>query len=315
MKAIDLFSGCGGLSLGLEQEGVQILCAYENWSAAIECYQANFTHPVRDIDLTEHEQVVADVISSFGDGQVDMVVGGPPCQDFSHAGLRNEGERANLTLAFAKVVAALNSDWFIMENVDRAQKSIAYQQAREEMIASGYGLTEIVLDASLCGVPQKRKRFFVIGKRGEANGFLLNQLIEGLADKPMTVRDYLGDSLGVDHYYRHPRNYNRRGIFSIDEPAPTIRGVNRPVPSGYKGHGGDTAPINGELRPLTTKERSRIQTFPEQFRLTGSKTAQEQMIGNAVPVNLAAYVARAVLDYRRSDVPPEFELVSESCYA
>ncbi len=114
----------------------------------------------------------------------------------------------------------------------------------------------------------------------------------------MTIRDYLGDSLGLDFYYRHPRNYNRRGVFSIDEPSPTVRGVNRPIPSGYKINSCDPEGINlNDIRPLTTIERSYIQTFPKTFKFDGTKTNLEQMIGNAVPVELAKYVAESINIY------------------
>ena len=117
----------------------------------------------------------------------------------------------------------------------------------------------------------------------------------------MTLRDYFGDSLGFEYYYRHPRNYNRRGVFSIDEPAPTMRGVNRPVPKGYPGHPLDPVPISDSIRALTTKERALIQTFPPSFVFDGNKTDVEQMIGNAVPVKLAEFVAQALLHHIREE--------------
>ncbi|MEL3215054.1 DNA cytosine methyltransferase, partial [Escherichia coli] len=149
-----------------------------------------------------------------------------------------------------------------MENVDRALRSGAYLEARGIFKESGYGLTEIVLDASKCGVPQKRKRLFVIGKPDVRDGCIINEVMCGISKDSMTVRNYLGDSLGIEYYYRHPRNYNRRAIFSIDEPAPTVRGVNRPIPDGYLGHAGDPVSISENVRPLTTFERARLQTFP-----------------------------------------------------
>jgi len=165
------------------------------------------------------------------------------------------------------------------------------------LLKSGYGLTEMVIDASQCGVPQTRKRFFCIGEKGADNGFMDEIIKHSLSEKKMTVRDYMGKELDINHYYRHPRNYNRRAIFSVDEPSATIRGVSRPVPGGYRGHPLDSAGIDGQLRPLTTMERSRIQTFPKDYRWIGSKTDVEQMIGNAVPVNLALFVARCLLKY------------------
>ncbi len=113
----------------------------------------------------------------------------------------------------------------------------------------------------------------------------------------MTIFEYLGDSLGVEYFYRHPRSYKRRAIFSIHEPSPTVRGVNRPIPRTYKKHQGDVCEVNENLRPLTTIERSYIQTFPSTFRFKGNKSDLEQMIGNAVPVKLGEYVARCILEY------------------
>lgn len=86
-------------------------------------------------------------------------------------------------------------------------------------------------------------------------------------------------------------------VFSIHEPSPTIRGVNRPMPKGYKKHEGDPVKSLEGIRALTTKERSLIQTFPEDFNFSGCKTNIEQMIGNAVPVNLGKFVAESIRNY------------------
>lgn len=294
MKVVDLFAGCGGLSLGFQNAGYNIMAAYDFWLPAVNVYRENFTsHSIYQMDLSDTEAAVRH-IKPFAP---DMIIGGPPCQDFSHAGKRQEGKRASLTEAFAKIVNQISPEWFVMENVDRAQQSDAYKKARTILKEAGYGLTEHIYDASLCGVPQKRKRFICIGKKGETDGFLERIILDSEAKKPMTMRDYFGDSLGIEYYYRHPRNYNRRGFFSMDEPSPTIRGVNRPVPHGYTRHPNDPECIEG-LRPLTTKERAQVQTFPKDFVFNGSKTDLEQIIGNAVPVKLAEFVARRISDYR-----------------
>lgn len=298
MRIIDLFSGCGGLSLGFLKVGFDVVGAYDFWDPAIECYRDNFSHPIKKLDLSN----VDDVVRELKDIDFDMIIGGPPCQDFSHAGLRIEGARANLTRSFSEIIKRIKPKWFVMENVDRALRSGAYLEARGIFKESGYGLTEIVLDASKCGVPQKRKRLFVIGKLDVRDGFILNEVMCGISKDSMTVRNYLGDSLGIEYYYRHPRNYNRRAIFSIDEPAPTVRGVNRPIPDGYLGHAGDPVSISENVRPLTTFERARLQTFPEDFKFKGAKTNLEQMIGNAVPVELAKYVAVTIMEYEKKQV-------------
>lgn len=290
MKVVDLFAGCGGLSMGFQMEKFDIIAAFDCWDAAISCYQANFNHPILKYDLAN----TTAAIEKIKEYAPDMIIGGPPCQDFSHAGKRIEAGRAELTECFAKIVAGYMPKCFVMENVDRAKNSQAYQNARNIFKECGYGLTEIVLDASLCGTPQKRKRFICFGKLNEKDGFAWDLFEDRFSDKPMTLRDYFGDTLGFEYYYRHPRNYSRRAIFSIDEPAPTMRGVNRPVPKGYPGHPKDACSVSENLHPLTTMERAKVQTFPDTYKWIGNKTDVEQMIGNAVPVNLARFVAKTV---------------------
>ena len=293
LTAVDLFSGCGGMSLGFQNAGISIVAAFEYWEAAANCYEANFNHPVYRTDLSIPDDTLK-IITAL---KPDLIFGGPPCQDFSHAGKRIEADRASLTESYSHIIHTIKPKYFIMENVDRALKSNAYASARKIFKDSGYGLTEMILDASKCGVPQKRKRFFCIGVLGEKDNVLSPYITKHLSKNSMTLKDYYGNSLGFTYYYRHPRNYNRRGIFSIDEPAPTIRGVNRPLPKGYPGHPNDACPLSPEIRALTTVERALVQTFPKNFIWTGTKTDLEQMIGNAVPVKLAEYVANALIAY------------------
>lgn len=184
-----------------------------------------------------------------------------------------------------------------MENVARAANSKAFRVAQAVFSQAGYGLTMQVLDAAYCGAPQSRKRLFVIGHLHGKDGFLTDALLAGLSEKPMTLRQFFKGQLGVEHYYRHPRSYARRAVFSIDEPSPTIRGVNRPVPKGCPGHPGDTVPVTADIRSLTTQERAWIQTFPRDFVFPGTKSDVEQVIGNAVPVRLAQYVADKLGQY------------------
>lgn len=77
----------------------------------------------------------------------------------------------------------------------------------------------------------------------------------------------------------------------------TIRGVDRPLPKGYKGHPADPVPVSPSIRALTYQERSWVQTFPKNFIWEGSKTSINQAIGNAVPVKLAEYIANCIKEY------------------
>lgn len=296
-SVVDLFSGCGGLSRGFENAGFEVVAAFDNWKPAIEAYQKNFSHPIYDIDLSSDEAL--NVIKKICP---DIIIGGPPCQDFSHAGKRDEGGgRADLTISFANIITKVKPKYFVMENVERALKSKRYAEAKNIFEENGYQLIEHILDASLCGVPQKRKRLFVIGALKENLESLSNDLKECLSKTPLTVNKYFKDNnipLNLKDYYRHPRNYSRRAIYSIDEPSATIRGVNRPVPISYPGHSADSTGLSKSLRPLTTLERSYIQTFPIDFKFEGfSKTTLEQMIGNAVPVKLGEFVASSLMEY------------------
>jgi len=293
MKTVDLFSGCGGLSLGFQNAGFEIIAAFDNWKPALEIYRKNFHHPAYDVNLGDKENM--DLVKKMAP---EMIIGGPPCQDFSSAGKRDESlGRADLTISFATIVASAQPQWFVMENVARIQHSRILKQAIDIFEDAGYGLSSHVLDASYCGVPQSRKRFFLMGCKNAAAGFLQPYIDRNKAKKPMSLFDFFGKSLGVEYYYRHPRNYTRRAIFSIHEPSPTIRGVNRPIPKNYPGHPADPVRVTPQLRPLSTKERSLIQTFPESFVLTGNKTDMEQAIGNAVPVKLGEFVANGIVQY------------------
>jgi DNA (cytosine-5)-methyltransferase 1 len=188
--------------------------------------------------------------------------------------------------------------WFVMENVYNIERMPILPKAQKIFKIAGYGLTIRIMNASHCGVPQARRRFFMVGLLEAKDDFLGGAMDLAQTKWPMTVRDYLGDSLQTQFYYMHPRSYNRRGVFSVDEPSATIRGVNRPIPEGYKIHHGDKAdPKHGGVRELSTKERSYLQTFPEDFVLVGKKTDVEQAIGNAVPVKLAEYVAQRIIEY------------------
>lgn len=292
MRTIDLFCGCGGLSYGFQKEGFDIIAAYDNWPKAITVYNDNFSH----------KATLQDVLTLDGASikklNPDIIIGGPPCQDYSSAGKRDESlGRANLTLVFAQLVCNVKPKWFVMENVDRIVKSITLPKAIKMYKNVGYGLTQIILDASRCGVPQKRKRFFLIGELHGVDDFIKQELIVHQSATSMTLFDYLGNEFKTKYYYRHPRSYLRRGIFSIYEPSPTIRGVNRPIPPSYKIRPNDATSDLSQVKVLSTEERFRIQTFPKEFKLSGSKTDLEQIAGNAVPVELAAYVAKILKIY------------------
>ena len=296
-KTVDLFCGCGGMSLGFKNAGFEIVASFDHWKPALDVYRANFEHDVFEHDL--HDPTVEDVISNI---RPNLIVGGPPCQDFSSAGPNNHlSNRAGLIDRYVDLVAAADPNYFVLENVPRARLRPVFLKAIERLRSLGYGLNLRILDACFCGVPQQRKRLFVVGAKKAKDGFLDAYLTEGLSREPMSLRDYFGTSLGTEYYFRVPTNYSRRGVFSIDEPSVTIRGVDRPIPPGYPGHPDDPAAIGPQVRAFTVLERSYIQTFPTSFKFHGGKSDLNMMIGNAVPVKLAEHVAKALARYIGED--------------
>lgn len=289
---IDLFSGCGGMSLGFQNSGFEIISAYDNWDAAIDVYRDNFNHPIYKRDLSD-----LSILDELQNIHADMIIGGPPCQDFSIAGKRDfDGNRANLTLIYSQIIQKIKPKWFLMENVYNIEKSGVLHRVLANFKQAGYGITSGVFEASFMGVPQNRKRYFAIGKLGAEDDFIAPLIHQKLALKRLTVREYLGTVLDCDYYYMHPRSYKRRAIFSLDEPSSTIRGVNRPMPSSYIPHPADKTKDIDSVRSLTTKERSLIQTFPNDFIFNGTKSNLEQVIGNAVPVKMAEFFAKIILE-------------------
>ena len=288
---VDLFAGCGGFSLGMRLAGFDVTAAFELWEAAAKIHERNLGCPVLRKDLSDTKDAIA-LVSAYAP---DILIGGPPCQDFSSAGKRIEGARASLTECFAQIVAGVRPKGFVMENVRDVQKSRAYAAARQIYRNAGYGLTETVLDASLCGAPQKRKRFFCIGILGREDGAAADIIANGLSSEPMTPRRYFGDALGFTYYYNHARNYQRRAVFAIDEPAPTLRGMCRPLPVQYRWHPQDACRDAAHIHNLTTRDRARLQTFPDWFSFEeAAKADANQMIGNAVPPELARFVGLVV---------------------
>lgn len=108
-SVVDLFSGCGGLTLGFEQAGFEVISAYDSWLPAVETYRLNFSHPITQCELSPLTELPA----------VDVIIGGPPCQGFSSAGLRRVGDDRNtLVSVFSQLVQMVRPKAFVFENVE-----------------------------------------------------------------------------------------------------------------------------------------------------------------------------------------------------
>lgn len=173
-KVIDLFAGVGGLSLGFENCGFEVILANEYDPAIAVAYEKNH----KGAKMICGDITSLDLQKTFSDyaGKVDVVIGGPPCQGFSQKGQRKtiHDERNFLFKYYVKVVELVKPHYFVMENVPNllTAESGYFRKEIEELFNSmGYQLKMGVLNASDYGVPQNRRRAVIIGKHGsEAPG-------------------------------------------------------------------------------------------------------------------------------------------------
>lgn len=184
MRAVELFCGAGGMSKGMLEAGINVIRAYDVWPVAVETYRKNVGQHAEIADLNDLLGIIPEICRL----QPQMIFGGPPCQDYSPAGRRAENENAQLTTAFAITVATVRPEWFVIENVIQLQTSEVWAQARRILKDAGYGISESKINTALFGVPQSRKRLFVIGRLGERDGFLQSAVANAASTEPMTLR-------------------------------------------------------------------------------------------------------------------------------
>lgn len=302
MRAFEVYSGVGGMGIGFEAAGIQVSGGIDAWDRVSHVRRANDMY-YNWADATNISWLAAEVVRY----KIDAIIGGPPCQDFSKGGKRQPGVNAALTRSFALLVAAACTEWFVFENVPDAAKSEEYLDAREIWTRSGYGLTELFLDASLYGVPQARHRLIVIGRRGEATQFLEEPIRKSASPKKRSVRSILDPRdpddarlLEIGYYFTRPFD-DGAGVRCIDEPAPGVNKSFRQQPYGRdKTRINPKDPIHAmDAHVLTQAQTARIQGFPRNFRwypidVKVAVDDVDQMIANAVPPVFAYHIAKAI---------------------
>ena len=323
VRGIDLFASAGGLTLGMKAAGVNTVCAVEIDPHRTRTYSAHT--PEAQIITSDVQQV------EFGKyrGKVELVYGGPPCQPFSSGGLRkSHTDDRNMIPEFIRAVREIEPEAFVMENVPGlvAGDRMRYlSEVIEKLEDLGFSLAWQVLNATDFGVPQKRRRLFVVGLRKAQFEFPKPTHGPGTLNPHVRVRDVLtGELLGEPNaakvcyaknpdlrprpYDGHVFNGGGRPI-NVDEPCHTIlasAGGNKThffdtlaLVSEYHAHlRGGGKPRTGTLpgaRRLTVTESAILQTFPKDMVFCGPRSAQYHQIGDAVPPLLAAAIGRAVL--------------------
>ena len=333
-KIIDCFCGAGGLSLGFERAGFRVQYAFDLDEVAINTYRHNPQHHhgpafVRDIYKVSKKSIEEDLGHELG--EIDVVVGGPPCQGFSVQRRGDDNDpRNNLVLEYIRLIKDINPRFFVMENVGGllSPRGLPYLKTlTEELKAAGYEIQRDKLLASDFGVPQSRRRVFIIGERVD-DGSPKFSFPKPDGDKEKTVRDAIFDLMDKDEkdipnhksdklsdvnlkriqaikegegrdslpeelqLACHKNNTGHRhldtyGRMAWDKPSPTITARFDSFSRGRFGH-----PVLD--RTITLREGARLQTFPDDFEFLGSKVEVARQIGNAVPVKLAETVAEEV---------------------
>ena len=322
LRSIDLFCGAGGLSKGLELAGWSCCAAVEIDFDSAETFRRNF--PGAEVVLRDSREVDY----TGWAGQVELVVGGPPCQPFSVAGLlRGKHDDRDMIPEFIRAVRLVQPRGFLMENVPglTAPRHRTYLlSALEALRALGYTTAAQVLDAADYGVPQHRRRLFVVGLRGAT--FAFPEPTHG----PRGRLPYCSAGAAIltapdDEPNRAVVTYARKPVM---RPSPwagmLVNGKGRPLdlskPSltipatagGNRTHIVDQAGVlrayhealmRGEkprhgrvhgVRRLTVLESAALQSFPSDFEFVGRRSSRYRQIGNAVPPLLARALGAAL---------------------
>jgi len=317
LKVIELFSGCGGMALGLENAGFHTEVLVEIDRDAAQTLKSN--RPKWDVRCED----VTKVDFSKYEGSVDVVAGGFPCQAFSYAGkgLGFGDPRGTLFYEFLRCINEVRPKIALGENVRGLVKHDGGKTLKSMvhlLEKAGYKVAFAVVRSQFLDVPQKRERLIIIGIRAdlkinhifpqEKNYTVpLRAVLSGVPKSPgYTYSDYKlsvmklvpqggywrdlpepikKKFMGASYYLGGGKTGMARRL-SMDEPSLTLT-CNPAQKQTERCH-----PI--ETRPLNVREYARIQTFPDDWIFAGSVSSQYRQIGNAVPVNLAYYIGKSL---------------------
>ena len=355
---VDLFSGAGGMSLGLEaperlngladlgyeeigfdEQAFETALAVELDDETAETFRRNFDAEVRETDIQE--------IDSFEPWRdADIVVGGPPCQGFSNLNSIKtdelDDERNQLWRQFMRAVEEIDPTVFLIENVPRFLKS--GEGARAVQIAEDLGYTTVVdtLWAHDYGVPQKRKRSFILGSKHGVPFFP-----EPPETPERTVEDAIGnlpaEPTGENWHVarKHVTELSRNRMEAVPPGGNRFDIPEELLPECWKNKPTGGTDLYGRLwwdrpsvtirtefykpekgrylhpeanRSITIREGARLQTFPDDFEFSGARTRVAPQIGNAVPPKLAFHLGQAIRSHlagTESQIKPDADTAHE----
>lgn len=300
MRILSLFSGAGGLDLGLVQAGHKIIWANDIDKDAVKTYKHNIGNHIICEDIKN--------ITIENLANADVVVGGFPCQGFSLANMQRniDDERNELYKFFYSIIKIKQPQFFIAENVKgilSIGKGTVIKQIVSDFEAAGYLAETHLVNMANYGVPQTRQRVIIVGQRKDiAKNMLFRFPLPSHSNKKndnlkpwvtieSAISRFPNPSMSnefLNHIYSaykvEYRNFTGHRQTDPQKPSPTIlaRG---------NGKGGVCAipHYNGERR-LTIRESAAIQTFPDDFEFFGAMNSCYRQIGNAVPVKFAKLI-------------------------
>lgn len=330
IRTLSLFSGAGGLDIGFSDIGFEIIESVEIEEKFCETLKMNTgagkrfaKSKVNCIDIREY--------SAKHLTQIDFIIGGPPCQTFSAAGRRANGvlgttdARGVLFREYVRLLAELSPKGFLFENVYGivgAQNGEAWRDILQAFSAVGYTLFYRIVDAADYGVPQHRERLLIIGLKEGTFKFprpthgpdsLDNQsfynaetAIEGVQSRETVESNRLGGRFasllddippGLNYSFYTEKMGHPNPIFAWRSKFSDFlykADPNTPVRTIKANGGAYTGPLHWDNRFFTYEEYKRLQTFPDDYEISGNKQTAIQQIGNSVPPQLARMMAIAI---------------------
>ena len=316
---IDLFCGCGGLSYGFIEAGYDVLLGIDHWKDAIVTFE-NTHKNAKGLVADLFTETPKDISKKTGIKDVDIIIGGPPCQGFSLAGKNGrtfvDDERNYLFKEFVRFVSVIKPKMFVMENVARMashDKGETIKEIKRSFEKLGYTVQHRVLQAADYAVPQKRQRVFVVGTK--SGNFEYPKAL----DSQVSVKEAIGDlpklmsgqesSIANHNAMNHSEQMLKKMSYVKDG------GDRKDIPENLRPISGDirkyirynsklpSVTVTGDMRKvfhyeqnraLTCRELARLQSFPDNFIFEGSSISVQQQIGNAVPPKLGFAVANEV---------------------
>jgi len=366
MKTVSLFSGAGGLDIGASMAGAEVVCCVDTDADSIETLKLNqFTKKATILKADVSELKGSEILSKSGiaQGEVDFVIGGPPCQSFSknrywtksgEESLRrkkqrqikaenngeeflakaelskatknidvDDDERTSLVMEYARLINEISPNGFLFENV----QSITHPKNKKYldefvtfMTNSGYKVKEFRLSSESFGVPQKRKRVFVVGHKNKdlSEPIVTHSSDESLSLKPLTTSKMAINKYKSEKYFEEGEVMDGRWSQYLPDIPPGMNYKALTSWAGYKNPifeaetkfwnfllklhpekvswtipaspGPWIGPLHWDNRRLRTVEMAALQTFPDGYKFHGSRRSKIRQIGNAVPPLMAKAV-------------------------